>query len=220
MKRLLRAHHECRPGTLTIEPAGASHAESYGRVGARALLVEILPWRFESIADCAPVLRAPLCVDDSAAGRRGRRAWHELRASDSASALVLESVALELVAVADRAAERGAGAPSWMLRVTERLREEFRSNMSLSSLAAGVGIHPAHLARTFRAREGCSVGTFVRRRRIEWVAAQLVTTQASLAWLAHAAGFCDQSHFTRVFTRHMGMSPARYRASISAAPEG
>jgi len=72
-------------------------------------------------------------------------------------------------------------------------------------------VHPAHLARVFRAREGCSIGEFARRCRIEWAASQLATTSASLSTLAHAAGFCDQSHFTRVFARQLGMSPGRYR---------
>ncbi len=213
-KRIQRIDYDCRPGTMTLEPPGVSHAESYGRVDVRALLVEIQPRRLEMLADYAPVLRAPMCVDDSAARTIGRRARHELRAPDKASALVLEGLALELVAAVDRAAERGDRAPVWLRRVTERLREEFQSDIGLSDLAAGVGVHPAHLARAFRAREGCSVGEFVRRHRIEWAAGQIAATDTSLSALAHAAGFFDQSHFTRVFTRQMGTSPARYRLLI------
>jgi AraC family transcriptional regulator len=213
-KRIQRIDHDCRPGTMTLEPPGVSHAESYGRVDVRALLVEIQPRRLEMLADYAPVLRAPMCVDDSAARTIGRRVRHELRAPDAASALVLEGLALELVAAVGRAAERGDGAPVWLRRVTERLREEFRSDIGLSDLAAGVGVHPAHLARAFRAREGCSVGEFVRRLRIEWAAGQMAATDTSLSALAQAAGFFDQSHFTRVFARQMGTSPARYRLLI------
>jgi AraC family transcriptional regulator len=216
-KRIQRTDYDCRPGTLTLEPPGVSHAESYGRVDVRAVLVEIQPWRLEMLAGHTPVLRAPVCLRDSAASAIGRRARHELRAPDAASALVLEGLALELVAAVDRAAERGDVAPVWLRRVTERLREEFQSDIGLGDLAAQVGVHPAHLARVFRAREGCSVGEFVRRHRVEWAAGQLAATDASLSALAQAAGFFDQSHFTRVFTRQMGTSPARYRVLMRRA---
>ena len=44
----------------------------------------------------------------------GRRVWHELRAPDAASVLVLEGLALELVVAADRVAKRGDVAPVWL----------------------------------------------------------------------------------------------------------
>lgn len=216
VKRMHRSDHDCRPGTLTVEPPGVSHAESYGPMDVRALLIEVLPWRLEEIDEQVTGLSAPVCARKGIAGALGRRAWLELRMSDSASALALEGIALELIGVAGRAADGAAGrsavAPPWLVQVTERLRDDFRSDIPLSDLAAAVAIHPAHLARAFRAQEGCSVGEFVRRLRIEWAAGQLATTAVSLAFLARAAGFYDQSHFTRVFTRQMGVAPSRYRA--------
>jgi AraC family transcriptional regulator len=213
-KRMLPTAYECRPGTLTVEPPGVSHAESYGRQDVHALLIEVLPWRFDAIADYASVLGAPLCIQNGMAVALARRAAVELRAPDSASALMLEGVALELIAIADRSPARRVTSPPWLPEVVERLRDEFRSEIGLTTLAAGAGVHPAHLARAFRVREGCSVGEFVRRCRVEWAAVQLKTTEASLAQVAQAAGFYDQSHFTRVFTRHIGVSPARYRALV------
>jgi AraC family transcriptional regulator len=212
VKRIQQADHDCRPGTLTLEPAGVSHAESYGRADVRALLIEILPWRLPAIADHESGLAVPLCTTHSAVRALGRRACRELWAPDLASPLVLESIALELIAVASRSVWRHRVPPSWLRQVTERLRDDFRSDIGLRALAAGAGVHPAHLARAFREYEGCTVGEYVRRRRIEWAAEQLERTTEPLVSIAHAAGFYDQSHFSRVFVREIGDTPARYRA--------
>src|SRR5437667_238344 len=76
----------------------------------------------------------------------------------------------------------------------------------------GIGVHPAHLARAFRARYGETLGEYVRRLRLEWAAGEMIATDKPLTFLAVEAGFCDQSHFTRAFKRQFGITPARFRA--------
>jgi AraC family transcriptional regulator len=38
--------------------------------------------------------------------------------------------------------------------------------------------------------------------------------------VATQAGFADQSHFTRFFKRHVGITPARYRAEAQRDKRG
>jgi AraC family transcriptional regulator len=71
-----------------------------------------------------------------------------------------------------------------------------------------------HLAREFRRHFGCSVGEYGRKLRIDLVCVELVRTRAALSEIALACGFFDQSHFTRVFKRQTGFSPAAYRAAF------
>jgi AraC family transcriptional regulator len=59
-----------------------------------------------------------------------------------------------------------------------------------------------------------SVGEYLRRLRLDWAASQLAATETPLALLAAEAGFADQSHFTRAFKRHAGLTPARYRSMV------
>jgi AraC family transcriptional regulator len=215
-KRMQGSDHTCRPGSLTLEPPGVSHAESYGDRDVRVLLIEISPERLATITDRMPSFSLLVCTSHPSARYLGERAAVELVAPDGASSLALEGLALELIAAAARPARpdghESSSAPAWLRLITARLRDEFRSDHTLGALAGDAGVHPTHLARVFRAREGCSVGEFVRRRRIEWAAAQLATTTVPLSSLAQSAGFYDQSHFTRIFTKRMGVSPARYRA--------
>jgi transcriptional regulator GlxA family with amidase domain len=50
-------------------------------------------------------------------------------------------------------------------------------------------------------------------RRLEFACGEVCFSEAPLSDVALAAGFCDQSHFSRAFKRHTGFSPAEYRAA-------
>jgi len=191
-------------------PAGATHGARFGSDGARILIVRPRATS-EPVAACF----------DRLVELRGREltwlAWRlagELRASDAAAPLAAEGFALELLAATTREAraERTPGRPpAWLREAEELLRARLADRIGLGELAETVGVHPAYLARTFRAHYGLSVGEYGRRLRLAWAAAELARGEMPLAEIAGSAGFADQSHFTRVFKRHVGTTPARYR---------
>jgi AraC family transcriptional regulator len=192
-------------------PAGATHGARFGAKGARIVVVKP---RYAShpVADNLDRL-----VDLRGPGF-GWLAWRlagELRATDAAAPLAAEGFALELVAGTCREAaaeERVGRAPAWLRTAEELLRARIADCIGLSELADAVGVHPMHLARTFRARHGISVGEYGRRLRVAWAASEIARRDTPLATIAAQAGFADQSHFTRVFKHHVGTTPARYRA--------
>jgi AraC family transcriptional regulator len=136
---------------------------------------------------------------------------------DKVSALCVEGLGLELLAVFSRNSENGNGLalPRWLRATRDLLHDRFVETLTLDEIAKQVEIHPVHLARTFRKRFGCTVGSYQRRLRIEHAARQLAGTKDSISEIAVAAGFADQSHFSRVFKAHTGFSPARFRSHLS-----
>ena len=102
----------------------------------------------------------------------------------------------------------------WLGDARDRLHADVAARPSLAELAAGVGVHPVTLARAFRRTFGCTIGEYLRRLRIERAAEQLATGTQPLAEIALAAGFADQSHFSNVFRRRVGMSPSAYRREV------
>jgi AraC family transcriptional regulator len=112
---------------------------------------------------------------------------------------------------------RDRRAPVWLRDAEELLRAQGSECVRLGELAKAVGVHPARLARAFRDRNGISVGESGRRLRIESAAAAVGGTDSPLATIAAEAGFADQSHFTRLFKRYVGTTPARYRLEIQAS---
>ena len=88
--------------------------------------------------------------------------------------------------------------------------------MSLHELGAAVGRHPGHVARAFRQAHGMSVTAYARTLRLEWATVAVATTDDPIMSIALEAGFADQSHFTRSFRRHHGITPGRYRELVRA----
>jgi AraC family transcriptional regulator len=114
--------------------------------------------------------------------------------------------------VSRRRAERVPdGVAPWLSETRDRLHADVAARPSLAELAASVGVHPVTLARAFRRSFGCTVGEYLRRLRIERAAERLASGTQPLAEIALAAGFADQSHFSNVFRRRVGMSPSVYR---------
>jgi AraC family transcriptional regulator len=144
------------------------------------------------------------------------RMVREMRLADDVSALSLHGLGLELLAILARASRPSVdeGRGGWIARAEEYLRANFQESLSLDEVAAEVGVHPTHLARVFRRKFGVSMGEFLRGLRIEHAVGLLARGDRSLSEISHCSGFSDQAHFTRVFKRHLGMSPGAYRLRL------
>ncbi len=203
---------ECAPGTLRSEPAGVRHANRFGLTGARVVIIQPDPAAV-ALTPATGMLTDIAHYRDPQIASLGTAVSRELRYPDGVSAIALDGLALEILAVAARMARRitDAHAP-WVRTATEVLHESFRSPVRLHVLAAQLGVEPDRLARSFRATHGCSIATYVRRLRLEWVAQRLATSLDPIATLAFEAGFADQAHLSRLFRSAFGVTPRRFRA--------
>jgi AraC family transcriptional regulator len=206
---------DCLAGTVFIEPAGETHCNCMGCAGARVLVLqpdhdsELLP------AQLMPVLSRPAHFTDPGLFHLARRLQAELHEPDPVSALMLEGLSLEVTALLarERLPKRNGRPPHWLSEAEALVRARFATPLTVAGVAREVGVHPSHLARTFRHFHRCSIGRFVRRLRMEWAAHQLAVTDRTIAAIATRAGFSDQSHFTRRFREQVGVTPHRWRRS-------
>jgi AraC family transcriptional regulator len=202
---------DCPPGALWVEPLGERHSNRIGRDGARVLVVQPeLAWfrPFAGFLDCVQHARHAGISRDAA------RIAFELTAADDLTPLIVDGLVHTMLATAARQERRRphhSPPPRWLLVAQELVHARFRDRVSLSAIAQAVGISPSHLAREFHAHFGATVGGYMRRLRVEWVADQLTRTSMSLSELGIAAGFSDQSHLTREFRRQLGLTPAEWR---------
>jgi len=107
--------------------------------------------------------------------------------------------------------------PSWLMQARDLLHGRFNDSLNLVEIAHTVGVHPTHLARTFKKHYRMTVGEYVRRLRLDWATRQLCETQDPIAEIALGAGFYDQSHFSHLFKQHTGFTPAEFRAFSNGA---
>ena len=197
-----------RDSVATLPP-GAVHTTAFGPSVTRVLAIR---GREPTLASLVHRLRY---ARGTAVSALGRRLAVELQAREVSWGLAAEGLVLQLIATIGRDAASTARAP-WLRSAHELLHERVPDVPgSLTELAAAVGVHPAHLARSFRREYGQTVGEYARSLRLEWAAEQLALDDASLAEIALRAGFADQSHFTRAFRRHAGVTPGRYRELVT-----
>jgi AraC family transcriptional regulator len=208
-----------RPGMVIIRPAGEPHADRFDAGGGACLNVELSPRWVSELRGFSAIVESSASTHGAASAWAGPRLCQELSNGDDLSSLAVESLVLAALTDATRQARRSSGTPPlWLLRARDRMRSSLSEHLTLDDVAAAAGVHPVHLAHTFRRVFGQTVGGYMRQLRIEHACDHLATSCASMADVALGAGFFDQSHFCRVFKREMRMTPSEYRRAHGFTP--
>jgi AraC family transcriptional regulator len=97
--------------------------------------------------------------------------------------------------------------------VVEYIEEHLDGSPSLEQMAATAHLSVYHFARQFRAATGLPPHQYVISRRVERAKQLLQEGDLSLAEVAAAAGFADQSKLSHTFKRVVGVSPRQFRRS-------
>lgn len=87
---------------------------------------------------------------------------------------------------------------------------------SLDDMAETAFISKYNLIRTFKHEIGLTPHQFQLQNRIR-KAQRLLAKSVTIAEVALATGFCDQSHFIRHFEKIVGLTPTDYRLACKAA---
>ncbi len=106
---------------------------------------------------------------------------------------------------------RGGLAPCQERRAKELMAANLGGDVSLERLAGECGLSVRHFARAFRQSTGMPPHRWLQKQRVEHAKDLLRDRALSLSDIALACGFSDQSHFTRVFTAMLAVSPGAWR---------
>jgi AraC family transcriptional regulator len=92
-------------------------------------------------------------------------------------------------------------------------------DLDLATLAALGHTSPFHFSRLFRAVTGLPPHRYLRRARLQRAEQLLTGGDATVTTVAHQVGFSSVSHFIAAFTRHTGMTPGQYRATLQTTSD-
>jgi AraC family transcriptional regulator len=137
---------------------------------------------------------------------------------DAGSALFVDSIALAFHAYvvhnhANRRllkADSMRLAPWQMRRALEYIEAHLDGDPSIAQLADECELSVGHFARAFRRSLGVPPHRWLIQRRVELAKKLLTHGKLSIADIALACGFVDQSHLSRVFAKHVGLTPGRW----------
>lgn len=210
---------DCQPLSLKFQPAEEAHSDFFGKNETKGFIVELEPeWLARTGAD-ALVGNNPLVFRNNSLTRLMLNLQKELHSADVETSFVVEGLVLQLIAETSRNRTKiledkfFKDKPEWLKQAKEFLDDQFTEPLSLSIVAKTVGVHPVYLAHSFRQYYRCSVGEYLRQRRVEFASRLISASSGSLADIALSAGFSNQAHFSRIFKQFTGMSPAQYRAA-------
>jgi AraC family transcriptional regulator len=209
---------ECTPDTLVFHPAAEVHSEKHHDVVVRIFSVEPTGQLLDRVRDYAGALDGPRVFQAGPLVGLAARLYAEFSTDDPLASLAMEGLALELLAAAGRHREPATGRtpPAWLRRARDLFRDRCAENLGLGDIAREVGVHPAHLARTFRQHFRCTTGDYQRGVRIGRARQLLAASDAPLVEISLALGYADQSHFTAAFKRLTGATPAAFRKASRA----
>lgn len=93
------------------------------------------------------------------------------------------------------------------------------AQLSVPTIAEQVGISRSYFSRVFKQHARVSVNEFITRERIEQAQRLLASTSDTVETISVACGIRNTKYFFQLFRRHVGVTPAAYRAA-HRAPTG
>jgi AraC-like DNA-binding protein len=96
--------------------------------------------------------------------------------------------------------------------VFEFIRHRYSERITLAEAAALARLSKPQLTRIFKKVAGMSFVQYVNHVRLSHGARMLKETRQSVAEIASALGFSDQSYFDRQFRKSFGQSPREFRS--------
>jgi AraC-like DNA-binding protein len=108
--------------------------------------------------------------------------------------------------------------PKWrMKRLEQYLTANIDRPVSLQDMASVAGLSRMHFAAQFRAATGFRPHEYLLLKRVEQAKAAMTETTMPLVEIAFSVGFNAQAHFSTVFKRFTGKSPAQWKQEFQSA---
>ena len=94
------------------------------------------------------------------------------------------------------------------------IQKNFKSNISLKSIAETFYINPVYLGQLFKKKFGMYFNDYLHKLRIEEAMRLLKMTELKIYEIAYMVGYTDNTYFGCKFEKVSGMSPTQYRKSV------
>lgn len=176
---------------------------------------------FEGRGDGA--IRAAVGVADPVIAHLATLSRRELSEEGTSGRVYLEGIASALLTHLFRsygtqqklAPLRKGGLGASRLRcVIEYIEAHLHENIGLIELAELTNLTPQYFSAAFKIETGMSPHQFITERRVERARVLLHDKCRSITEVGFNLAFSSQSHFTSVFRRITGITPARFRRSL------
>ncbi len=101
---------------------------------------------------------------------------------------------------------------AYLKKALRYIDEHYLEDISIPAIAACAGINKSYLQALFTEKNGCTINTYINRKRMEQAAFLLCNSTLQITDIAFSAGYNSRQHFAHTFEKFYHMSPSRYRS--------
>lgn len=95
--------------------------------------------------------------------------------------------------------------------VEEFIRRNYRYDISMQDAARAVNYSETYFCKMFKQRYGRSFTAYLTEYRMREAKKMLLQPTVNVREVGEKVGYSDATYFSRVFRKHIGMSPSEYR---------
>jgi AraC family transcriptional regulator len=213
------------PGGVLIEPKGVHASVQVSRARPDVQwIIELAPGRIEESLNGKPFSPTPqFNLRDPQVNRLVQVLQAEVENGCPSGSVFGETVGEALLVYLARRYSSTPPRNDWaagglsrlqLKRALDYIEANLDGEVHLGELSKAVGLSAFHFAKLFKESTGASPHQYVLQRRLERAKDLLRNSGMTLSEISLQAGFADQSHLTNVFRRLVGVSPAKFRASL------
>jgi AraC-like DNA-binding protein len=118
----------------------------------------------------------------------------------------------ELFRAAEARVEPPESRPEELRRLLVHIEKGFQLSPRIEDLAAIIGRSRSHVLKLFRHHMGVSAKGHVIGRQLREARELLLSTTLAVSEVGKAVGLPDPYHFSKLFRRHVGLSPREFRS--------
>ena len=132
---------------------------------------------------------------------------------------LIELYILQLITLISRLREKApqpqlAPNDALMYKISNYIRKNYHTNISLESLSESFCINKSYLSRRFKGVFGIGVNDYLTYIRILHAEELLKTTNYPITRIAAECGYNDSNYFSTVFKKTKGITPYKFKQSL------
>lgn len=98
-------------------------------------------------------------------------------------------------------------------KAVDYIKRNYIEQITLEDVANHVFLNPSYFSKIFKTEMNCTFVSYVNKARINASKSLLVNNTIPLSDISTLVGFDDQSYFTKVFKKEVGITPGKFRAT-------
>lgn len=101
-----------------------------------------------------------------------------------------------------------------IIECLDYIQNNFSQNITLAEMAERANMSQNYFSTFFKQSTGCSFRDYLKNVRIRYALSFLTNSELPVYKVSEMAGFASYEHFSRMFTKEVGISPGNFRKQL------